>query len=186
MPTRLILIRHGQTAWSLEKRYCSFTDAELDETGTRQARALSIKLKGEDIHALYTSGAKRTVQFAEIVFGGMTIKKIPAFGEMNFGVFEGLRYADIMDRHRDIYQQWLKDPVNTRIPEGESLSGLAGRVGKATKEIISSNKGKTIALVTHAGPIKVILCDYFKLGLDKSWGIKPALAGVNILEFKNG
>lgn len=186
MSTKIILIRHGETEWSRRKRYCSFTDVGLNKKGKEQARKLYKKLKKEKIHALYTSDAKRAVQFAKIVFKGMAIEKCVGFREMDFGSFEGLTYQEIMTECPRLYQKWLENPFNTAIPGGESLNKLAKRVSKTLEGILRRNNDRTVAIVTHAGPIKVILCDVLKLGLKGIWAIKPGLASVNVLELTNG
>lgn len=182
MPTKLILIRHGQTHWNLKKRYLSLTDIDLNEEGLRQAAKLRRRLRKENIYKVYSSDTKRTLHFAEIVFGGTYIEKVPELREMNFGVFEGLTYCKIMEKYPEIYTEWLDNPVGVIIPRGESLSDFRKRVRKKLVEIISFNTNKTLAIVTHAGPIKIILGDILKL--KDIWKINVDLASLNVIEFK--
>lgn len=186
MPTRLILIRHGETGWSCRKRYCGFTDIPLNKKGRIQARELSKRLRKEKIYKVYSSDMKRTLQFARIIFKDTPIEESPGLREINFGIFEGLRYQKIMDKYPGIYIRWLDDPVDFTIPGGENLKDLAKRVRKSLAKILSHNKNKTVAVFAHAGPIRVILCDILKAGLKQIWQIEQDLASINIIEFTKG
>ncbi|MBL7197973.1 MAG: alpha-ribazole phosphatase [Candidatus Omnitrophica bacterium] len=186
MSTRLILIRHGQTDWNLQKRYCGFTDIGLNENGKKQIKKLSKRLSKETIHRVYSSDMKRALQSAKIVFKDMPVEKLSELREMNFGIFEGLRYQEIMNKYSKIYRKWIDDPLNVAIPNGESLNNLAKRVRKVLAKILSGNKNRTVVIFTHAGPIRVILCDILRLDLKEIWQIKPASESVNIIEFTKG
>jgi broad specificity phosphatase PhoE len=181
MSTRLILIRHGETDWSIKKRYCSFVDIDINDKGKRQAEKLYRRLHKEEIHKVYSSDNKRTLNFARIAFKGFPIEKVPQLREMNFGIFEGLTYREIIKRYPKIYTRWLKKPFNIDIPDGESLSDFKKRVNRILKKIVSSNRNKTLVIVTHAGPIKIIISDILKS--KDIWKINIDLASLNIIEF---
>lgn len=186
MSTRLILIRHGQTDWSCQRRYCSLSDIGLNEKGKAQARKLLERLEKERIDKVYSSDARRAIQFAKMVFRNRVIKECAAFREMNFGVLEGLTHEEIMDKYPKIYREWLSTPNKTVIPEGESLNALAKRTAEALRKLLSSNNDKTIAILTHAGPIKVILCNILNLDLKEIWQIKVDLASISMINFVKG
>ena len=186
MCAKLFLIRHGETDWNYQRRYCSFTDLDLNEKGKNQARQVHKILNKEVIHKVYTSDRKRTCEFAGIVFKGLPIEKLPDLREIKFGIFEGLTYQEIMKAYPKIYRGWLDDPLNLAIPEGESLNNLAERVRKTLARILSHNRNRTVAIVTHAGPIRVILCDTLNLDLKEIWQIEPDLASISIIEFVKG
>jgi alpha-ribazole phosphatase len=186
MSTRLILIRHGQTHWNYQKRHCSFTDIGLNEKGRIQAKRLSKRLDREKIHKVYSSDMKRALQFAKIVFKNTAPEARAELREMNFGIFEGLTYQEIMKNYPEIYQKWLGNPLEVAIPKGESLNSLARRVRKILTKILFCNRNRAIVIVTHAGPIRVILCDILKLGLKEIFKIQPDLASISIIEFVKG
>lgn len=183
MSTKLILIRHGETDWTYQKRYCSSTDIDLNETGRNQAEQLSEILRREKVYMVYSSDMKRTLQFTRIVFKDTPVEEVREFREMNFGIFESLTYEAIMDKYPKIYSKWLDNPCDTVLPDGESLSELAERIRNALVKIISCNNDKTVAVFTHAGPIRVILCDVLKLDLNDIWQVKSDLASMNIIEY---
>jgi broad specificity phosphatase PhoE len=173
VPTRLILIRHGETDYSLEKRYCSFTDVALNDKGIEQAESLCQKLASEKIDRIYSSDSKRTKEFAKIVFNNRPLEVVSELKEMNFGIFEGLTHEEIMERYAEIYKKWLGDPFKTAIPKGDTLIDFKERIEKILKRIVSLNKDKTLAIVTHAGPIKIIIGNIRKS--KNIWDINPEL-----------
>ncbi len=186
MSTRLILIRHGQTDWGQQRRYCSFTNIELNAAGKSQADKLWQRLSREVIDKIYSSDIKRAYQFAGLIFRNPSIEEIKSFREINFGQFEGLTHQEIMDKHPIVYQNWLNNLYGVNIPGGESLKDLAKRVRNSLEEILSLNTGLTIAICAHAGPIRVILSDAQGLGLDKIWQVKVDCASLSRVEFING
>ena len=186
MSTKVILIRHGETEWSYQKRYCGFTDIDLNEKGRQQAGRLLKRLSKEKIHKVYSSDMKRTVKSAKIVFKDLPVEELLDLREMNFGIFEGLTYQDIMEKYPRVYGEWLESPLDIIIPQGEGLKSLARRVRKALRRILSQNSNKTVAVFTHGGPIRVILCDILKLGLKEIWQIEIWLASISIIEFVKG
>lgn len=184
MSTRLILIRHGETDHSLEKRYCGFTDVNINKTGRKQAQGLCQRLSAERIDKIYSSDSKRTKEFAKIVFKDRSVEIVSELKEMNFGIFESLRHEEIIKRHAKIYKKWLKDPLKTVIPKGDSWINFKKRVEEALERLILLNKDKTLAIVTHAGPIKVIMSNIVKS--KTIWELKPPLASFNVVYFDNG
>lgn len=184
MSTRLILIRHGETDYSLEKRYCGLTDACLNKRGREQAQRLCQRLKSEQIDKIYSSDSKRTKEFAKIVFKARPVEIVPELKEMSFGIFEGLRHEEIIQRHAKIYKKWLKDPFKTVIPEGDNWINFKQRIEETLGRLASLNKDKTLAIVTHAGPIKIIMNNIVKSR--SIWELKPPLASFNVVYFDGG
>lgn len=184
MSTRLILIRHGSTDWSIKKQYCSFTNIDLNNKGKNEAKKLYQRMNKEKIYKIYSSDNKRTLHFAKIAFRGRSIEKVPELREFNFGIFEGLTYNEIIKRYPEIYTSWLNNPFFVDIPGGENLNDYIKRVSKVLKKIISLNRKKTLAIVTHAGPIKIIIGEILKS--KDIWKINVDLASLNIIDFKDG
>ena len=182
MSTRIILIRHGETNLTVKKAYCGVTDVGLNPAGRKQARKLALKLRGEKIQNVYSSSLARAQTFARIVFDGFQIETIPELSEMNFGIFEGLTYDEIMLKYPALYSEWLKNPSGVAVPGGENFRDFQKRTRRALSKIITLNKGKTAAVVTHAGNIKVIVG-----GILKSKDIREinvSTASAIIIEFK--
>ena len=181
MPTRIILIRHGQTNDNLEKRYSGFIDICLNEYGKRQARLLRKKLASFGVQKTFSSSSKRAVHFAILSCGRPDIAIVPQLREMNFGIFEGMSYPEIMQKYPDIYNNWIKNSFKNKAPKGESFGDLKKRVLSAFRKIVHSQQNKVSVVVTHAGPIRVILGEVLKL--KNIWKISPKSGGMSIIEF---
>lgn len=184
--TRLLLIRHGQTDYNLNRRYCGSSDPPLNVSGLSQAKSLAGQLKGFDIRAVYSSDLLRAAQTAGVLFCGHQIKTMPNFREFDFGIFEGLNHLEIMEKYPGPYQDWLADPLHISIPGGEKFADFKKRVDSALSLVISSNRNKTIALVTHSGPIRIILCRALGCGFQRFWAFNYDNAAYSIIAYAKG
>jgi broad specificity phosphatase PhoE len=184
MPAKVILIRHGQTRDNLEERYSGFTDTCLNEYGLSQAKLLKKKISSLGVERAFSSSLKRALDFARISFGSDDVETVPELREMNFGIFEGMNYPEIMKKYPKNYNQWINNSFKTRVPKGESFSGLKKRALKAFRKIVKSNENKVFMVVTHAGPIRIILGEVLKI--KNIWDLAPKSGGVSILEFNKG
>jgi alpha-ribazole phosphatase len=181
--TRLILIRHCETEYNLENRYCGFSNPPLNNKGIWQSKILARRLRDIRINKVYSSDLKRAYEIAKIVFKDNSIEKVADFREMNFGLFEGLRYEEIIKIYPKLYRGWLNNPIKVKIPNGESLEDLSKRVKERLHFILSQHKDRTIVLVTHGGPIRIILCDALKFGLKMFWQIEQEIGALNIIHY---
>ena len=181
--TRLILIRHGQTQYHLENRYCGFSNPSLNEKGIWQSKMLLDRLSTIKVERVYSSDLKRAFETTKIIFKDNFIEQLPDFREMDFGVFEGLRYDDVVKIYPCFYKDWLTNPAGIKFPGGEALEDLVKRVRKRLTLILSRHKGERIALVTHGGPIRVILCDALNYNPDSFWKVKQDIAALNIIDY---
>ncbi|MFH1519546.1 MAG: histidine phosphatase family protein [Candidatus Omnitrophota bacterium] len=184
--TRLILIRHGETDYASQGRYCGLSDPSLNEKGVKQSERLAVRLKEARIDKVYSSNLKRAYESAKIIFRGNSIEEIVDFREMNFGLFEGLRYEEIIKVYPKLYREWINNPMRVKIPSGEGLVELEKRVKKKLSFIFSQDAGKTIALVSHGGPIRVILCHLLKLGLESFWKVEQGIGTLRIIDYPKG
>lgn len=184
MVTTLYLIRHGVTMWNKQKKYCGRLDVPLSLEGKKQAGRLHARLRGVHFDAVYTSTLKRAKQTAAIVFKGRKMVAAAGLREINFGIFEGKRYQEIVKRYPEAYGKWVTDPFKYGIPRGENLTGFRKRVNTAIKKIISSNRGKTVAIVCHGGTISIFLTGLLKSR--KFWEYIPGSVGMSIVEYEKG
>lgn len=182
MATEIILIRHGQTNCNLKKIYSGFLDVGLNCTGRTQAKKLAKRLSEKPIHKIYASDRKRALQTAKILFRGKQIHSIPSLREVNFGVFEGLTYEQLIKKHPRAYTKWIKDPFSIKIPKGEHLIQVRKRVTKALSKIAKINKDKTVAVVSHGGAISLYLNHLLKL--KKFWKSIPGPTSISVVEYK--
>jgi broad specificity phosphatase PhoE len=183
--TRLLLIRHGETDYNLNRRYCGFSNPSLNIFGISQAENLTRELKDFGVTAVYSSDLLRATQTAEILFPKHQIKTIPDFREYNFGVFEGLTYDEIIKNHPKLYRDWINNHSSVMLPGGEGFEEFKKRVCSALSSTISLNKDKTIALVTHSGPIRLILCKALGCGFEKFWKASQGNATFSVIGYSD-
>jgi len=180
---KLTLIRHGETDFALSGKYCGFTDVKLNSNGITQAHKIAKRLEPVDFDRVYSSDLLRSFQTASIVFDQSKIIKRTELREMNFGIIEGLSHQEALEQHREIYRKWLNDLTHFTMPGAENLIDLQSRVKKFTDEIREIQEDSTIGVVTHAGPIKLVLCDVLGIDIKGFWKIKQELGAVNVVEY---
>jgi len=183
MITRLILIRHGITGWNKRRRYCGYKDVNLSRQGRLQAIKLRNRFKGADFDKIYCSDRKRALQTRAILFGRSEFTKLNGLREINFGVFEGLKHEEIMEKFPVLYKNWLADPYKVRIPQAEQMLVFKKRVEHAIKKIVQTNSGKTIAVVCHGGVIGILVSSILKS--KDFWKYVPSAASLTSVEYKD-
>jgi broad specificity phosphatase PhoE len=157
-PTAALLLRHGQTPMSVQKRYAGRTDAPLTETGVRQAVAAAKRLASAGIDAIVASPLQRTVRTAEEVAAvtGIPVLTDEGFRETDFGAWEGLTFAEVRERWPSEVTTWLADP-SVAPPGGESFDQVSERVTAALHRILAERAHQTVLIVSHVTPIKTLV-----------------------------
>ena len=183
MTTKLILIRHGITAWNKQGRYCGYKDVGLSNQGKLEVVKLRKSLNKISFDRIYCSDRKRALQTKAILFGKIDFVRIKGLREINFGVLEGLKHDEIMEKYPEVYKKWLEDPYKGRIPRAEPMQVFKKRVGAAIKKIVLSNCGKTIAVVCHGGVIAIFVSSILKS--KDFWSYVPSPASITIVEYKS-
>jgi probable phosphoglycerate mutase len=184
-PTRLILLRHGQTKLSIERRYSGRGDHVLTELGLEQASRAAQRLsKVDDIAAIISSPLQRAVQTAQKLGDATGLEVVTHQGliETDFGTWEGLTFAEAAQQDPEVHRRWLGD-TSVRPPDGESFDEVNARVRKARTEIIARYGGKTLVLVSHVTPIKTLLRQALDVGPQFLFRMHLDLTGVSIAEF---
>ena len=185
MITELFLIRHAQTDFNRQKQYCGFSDVSLNDAGIKQARCLKVKIPALKIDVLFCSPLKRTKQTADILFPKKKAIFEPRLKELNFGKWEGLKYKEIMEKYGTAYSKWISDPFNLHPPQGESLLDLQKRCVNFLEFVLKNFKHKKIGIISHAGPIKIMLLYIKKRGQEKFWDIPVENTIIYRLRFRD-
>ena len=156
--TRIIAIRHGETAWNVDTRIQGQLDIELNRTGRWQARRAAQALANEDIDAIYSSHLLRAWETADTIAEatGRMAQAIEALQERGFGVFEGKTFSQIEDTWPEQALKWRKRDPHWRPERGESLQDLQQRIVRATSELAQRHIGGQIVLVAHGGVLDVM------------------------------
>ncbi len=156
--TRLILLRHGETAWNIEGRYQGQSDSALTATGRAQAEALAARLHRHRVEALYSSDLGRAVETARVVAvsTGLIVNLDSRLRERHLGVFQGLLKADIRVRFPDEYRRFKTD-TDYVVPGGESARQCSTRLIACLEEIAGRHPGQDIAVASHGGAANSLL-----------------------------
>lgn len=186
--TRVILVRHARTTWNDQGKYGGHTDVSLDELGKEQITQVAERLKKHPIKAVYASDLQRAYQTALAIAQthNLPVEQFGELREINFGQWEGKTYNEIVKEQQELMEAWLKDPFNTRIPDGETMIEMQKRVAECLLEIVSKHPKETIVVVTHAGPIWTIISHILEVPLQYYWRIKQSNTAVNIIDFYDG
>jgi alpha-ribazole phosphatase len=179
--TRLLLARHGETAWNAARRYQGQMDVPLNEAGRHQADALAQRLSGEEIGAIYTSDLQRARETAAAIaaFHDLPICADPRLREISFGDWEGLTSEQIRERDPESLTAWHQDPLHTPPPGGETLNQVARRARAALAEITTHMPDKTVLIVAHGGILRVLLCLALEVSPAAYWRFRFGLASLS-------
>jgi ribonuclease H / adenosylcobalamin/alpha-ribazole phosphatase len=157
-PTVTLLLRHGQTASSVERRYAGRSDVPLTEVGVQQAAAAGKRLASAGISLIVTSPLARTVRTAEEVAAatGAPVEADEGFRETDFGAWEDLTFAEVRERWPAELAAWMADPA-VAPPGGESFADVSTRVDAALRRVLAGHRGQTVLIVSHVTPIKTLV-----------------------------
>ena len=158
--TRILAIRHGETAWNVATRIQGHLDIPLNDTGLQQARWLAQALAGRDeLHAVYASDLARAHVTAQTIAEatGLAVTTHRGLRERAFGDFQGRTFAEIEAELPEHAHHWRKRSPEWAPPgEGESLLVLRDRVLATVDELASRHMGEQIVLVAHGGVMDVL------------------------------
>jgi ribonuclease H / adenosylcobalamin/alpha-ribazole phosphatase len=157
-PTVTLLLRHGQTPMSVQKRYAGRSDVPLTETGVLQAAAAAKRLASAGIGVIVTSPLLRATRTAQEVaeVTGAPVVTDEGFRETDFGAWEGLTFAEVRQRWPAEVTAWLADSA-VAPPGGESLAEVSVRVTEALHRVLAGRQQQTILIVSHVTPIKTLV-----------------------------
>ncbi|WP_366922398.1 alpha-ribazole phosphatase [Metallumcola ferriviriculae] len=182
----MYLVRHGETLWNQDHKYQGHQDVPLSEVGRRQAKELAHWLKEVRYTAIYASDLSRAYDTAAAVADSRAIKVTAdrRLREINFGTWEGRTFKEINKIFPDIVKQWMENPAEVNLPEGESFALVKKRAYQAVKDIVAKNEyaGK-VAVFSHGATIRTILCSVLDLPLKAMWQIEQGNTAVNIIKF---
>ncbi len=161
--TEVVVVRHGETPWNVERRVQGWEDIPLNETGIRQAQALARHLArtrqhGNQIDAIYSSDLQRARMTAEIVGQTLSIPVVLDEGvrERHFGVLQGLVFSTMEEHQPEAARIWKSRDPDAILPEGESLRRFHERVTQAIDAIAARHLGQRVMVVSHGGAMDII------------------------------
>ncbi|QGV82823.1 bifunctional RNase H/acid phosphatase [Streptomyces ficellus] len=160
-PATFVLLRHGETALTPEKRFSGSggTDPDLSPVGRRQAEAAAAVLAARGtVQEIVSSPLARCRQTAATIAArlGLDVRIEDGIRETDFGAWEGLTFAEARERYPDELDAWLASP-KAAPPGGESFAAVSRRVAATRDRLTARHAGRTVLLVTHVTPIKTLV-----------------------------
>jgi probable phosphoglycerate mutase len=151
--TRLLAIRHGETAWNAKGRIQGHLDIPLNEVGLGQARRLARALATEPLAAVYTSDLARARETAAPLAARLGLEALPdsRLRERAFGRFEGMTFPEIEAHWPEDHRRWRERDPAYGPPDGEVLADFYQRVVAAATALCEAHRGEAVALVAHGG-----------------------------------
>jgi probable phosphoglycerate mutase len=188
--TEILLIRHGETDWNVDKRLQGHVDIGLNDTGRRQAAALARALQYEALDAIFASDLQRARDTAQAVAdrqGGLPVQIDVALRERCLGAFEGMRHHEIEQRYPDYYPAWRVREPDVRYPAGqrvaETMREFSERSVTAVTRLADQAHGRKIAIVTHGGVLECLYRQIKKRGFGQSRDFDIFNASINRLHW---
>jgi ribonuclease H / adenosylcobalamin/alpha-ribazole phosphatase len=187
--TTLVLVRHGVTAHTVDKRFSGGlggSNPGLSDEGRDQIRATADWLSplAEEIDVVVSSPVRRTHESAEII-GARLDKEVRTEGglaEMEFGSWDGLTYAELREKHPDELDAWLGS-LDHPAGGGESFRVVEKRVLASLDRLLEEYAGRTVLVVSHVTPIKVLVARALGAPLESVYRMEMAPASVSVLSF---
>ena len=178
---RLLLARHGQTEENNQGKIQGQLDVPLNERGREQARLLRDRLAGVKIAVAYTSPLARALETAQIVLEphGLEPRQEDRLKEASYGVWEGMTWLEVQNKYPLAFAEWAVD--RERAPEGaETTHQVKSRAHQLMGEIRSEHREGTVLVLTHGGPLRLMLCCAFDI--PPEWAFDMAIDNTAISE----
>jgi len=179
---KLILVRHSESTWNKLKKVQGIRNPKLSEKGKRQSQLLAKRFKGMRFDAVYSSQLNRAYETAEIVTNS-DICILEDLQEIKLGVWEGKTINQVNKEYKELYEKWYKEPVEVKIPGGETILEFKNRIIKAFDRIKAQHPYQEVLVVTHGGVISVYLAHLLEMNLNKVWSIMVKNSSITILSF---
>lgn len=190
---RLILVRHGQTAWNAGatgagEHFRGRIDVGLDEVGRRQAQRVGARLADAPIAAVCASPLQRAIDTARPVAAahGLPVQPFDGLLDIDYGDWGGLAHTEVAARWPDVYALWRSAPHRVQIPGGERLDDVLARVAGGICAVLNRHQGQVVVLVGHQAVNKVLICHLLGLGNDAFWRIRQDTGCINRFDHEGG
>lgn len=184
-PTRLLLVRHGQTALSVDRRYSGRGNPQLTALGVQQADRMAHRIASKGgIAAIVSSPLSRARATADAIARrvGLLVHEVEGFTETDFGRWEGLTFLEASERDPELHRAWMSD-TSVAPPGGESFDAVTERVRTATDEVVSQYGPGNVVVVSHVTPIKTVLRHALDVGPSILFRLHLDLASLSMAEF---
>jgi 2,3-bisphosphoglycerate-dependent phosphoglycerate mutase len=186
--TQVIVVRHGETVWNIEKRWQGHLDSPLTSKGLSQAHALAARLTLQSFSALYSSDLGRAYQTAQIIAGatGHQVALDSRLRERNLGIFQALTSEEIRKSHAEEYELYRARDPDHALPDGESLRQQVERNVTCLEELAQRHLGESIVVVTHGGVLSGLFRHVLSIPLEAPRRFEFPNSALNRFTFGEG
>jgi probable phosphoglycerate mutase len=182
-PTTLILLRHGATSLTAEKRFSGAGDPELSDTGLLQVDAVAKRLAARGgVDVIVSSPLQRTVQTAQAAADalGLSVEVDAGFRETDFGLWDGHTFGEVRERWPAEHNAWLAS-TSVAPPGGESFDDVAVRVLAARDALLARHARRTVLVVSHVTPIKTLIRDALYAPPEALYAMELSAASLSVV-----
>lgn len=171
--TTLYLVRHGQTEWNVQHRFQGHMDSPLTEHGIRQAEWLGESLEQVRLDLIYSSTSSRAFHTAEIIRGNrdLQVTACDEFKEISLGVWEGQAQERIEELYPQQLDHFWNHPELFEVEGSETFDEVRNRAVNHLLEIVDSNRGASILIVTHTVVVKLLMAHFEQRSMDRLWDL---------------
>lgn len=184
-PTTLVTVRHGVTAFTLEKRFSGVGDPPLIEQGRQQIKAVAEELAARGgVQHIISSPLSRCRESASIIGAALalSVEIDDDLREVDFGAWEGLTYPVVEERWPRELALWLGD-TSISPPDGESYEALRHRVRAASERIVNRHRSETVCVVSHSRPIAMLLVNVLDAATQSLYRVQVDNAALSELDY---
>lgn len=183
---RLIVVRHGETAYNAERRFTGQTDVPLTPQGRTQADLVGKSLAGSHLDAIVCSDLERTRDTAQNIarYFSLPVEDDSDLREISLGAWEGFTFAEIKERDPEGLAAWIVDPTHNAAPGGENVAQVRDRVVRALAHWRARYPDGNVLWVTHGGLIGVLFCHVLGLDLNRRWQFRHDNASIHEIWFR--
>lgn len=160
-PSRLLLVRHGESTWNADRRIQGQLDPPLTERGLAQAQEVAERFGGHRLVGFYCSDLARARQTAEAIGAAIGLEPVdePGLREIALGAWEGKTREELMEEYPELWERWSREPDWDLVPGGEGAAPFARRVGATLQRLRERHPAGDVLCVTHGGVIQVAVLD---------------------------
>ncbi len=186
--TKIMLTRHGKTAWNEIRKVQGHSDIELTAEGIEQAELLAKNCPLEKVSAIYSSDLSRAKTTAEILAQkfNLTVQLEKNLREVNFGDLEGKTLAEFEKADPQNFYNFFNKPDELKIKNAETFQELQARAFSAVKKIIAAHHDENIIIVAHGAINRTILCSILEIPIRKMWSLSQFNTAVNLIRYDEG
>lgn len=190
---RIYFVRHGETEYNQRGLYYGRLDVPLSDMGRHQAQTVGRQLQNVRFDAVYASDRKRAVLTAQMILsenaaaktGSLTVCQKPDLGEIDFGLWEGKSFREIVRGWPDEYQAWADDWQYAPPPQGEAYADFDTRIKDGFDYILKHSSGEdTILIVGHNGPFRVFFAHMLGLPVEGCWHFNFEQDAYSMVDFE--